>query len=408
MANQQLGIGIIGAGNIVKRHALAYRALPGIARLTAIADISTKRAEAAKLAFGFKHALGDYHEMLTRDDVDVVDVCTPAHLHARMVIDAIDAGKHVICEKPMATTLAEADDIIAAADRHPNQTVSFVFQLRTEAAHRRMRLMIEKGLIGRVLTASLSVRLKKKPGYYTSVPGRGSWKTDGGGVLINQAIHQLDALISFLGEPVVVSSVMDTFVQPIEAEDTIAGWVKFKSGAIATIDCTVCAHSKTFWIDVLGENAACRIGGNPDADAFDWKIKASGSAAQKALSKQAQELSPTPVNPGGGAVAIQKLQAKIKRRPWIPPAHWGHTPCVKAFLEAAGTGAPGPIPPREARRSLELAAALYESAITREPVSLPIDSTSSVYHGVQSEDTSNAPAANPTESREPQAAAGAE
>ena len=126
----------------------------------------------------------------------------------------------------------------------------------------------------------------------------------------------------------------------------------------------------------------------------------------KALSKQAQELSPTPVNPGGGAVAIQKLTAKIKRRPWIPPAHWGHTPCVREFLEAAGTGAPGPIPPREARRSLELAAALYESAITHNPVSLPLDSTSSLYDGVQSEDTSNTQAANPTESREPQAVAG--
>ncbi len=382
MAQQTLGIGIIGAGNIIKRHALAHRAFPDLSRLVGVADIDLKRATRAKENFGFEHAFGNHKELLDRGDVDVIDICTPANHHTRLVVEAIEAGKHVLCEKPMTITLAEADEIIAAAERRPELTVSFVFQLRSDPTFRRIRMMIEQGLIGKVVAGNVMVHLRKKPAYYTAVASRGSWKGDGGGVLINQAIHQLDALISFLGEPVEVSSVMGTFVQPIEAEDTINGWVRFASGAIATIDCTVCAQSKTFAIGVVGENAGLQVGGNPDADSFNFKIKAPGSAAQKALTNQGKKLSPQPVDPGSLTIALQKMSAKIGRKPWTPPAHWGHAPFVGEFLRAARNGEPGPVPPREARRSLELTLALYESALAGTSITLPLDSTSRVYHGV--------------------------
>jgi len=383
MEQKPYGIGIIGAGNIVKRHAQAYISLPESARLVGVADIDRKRAEKAKSEFRFDAAFDDYHQLLARDDIQVVDLCTPANHHAPMVVDALKAGKHVLCEKPMATTLAEADDIIRVADEHPQQVASFVFQLRSDPTHRRIRRMIEQGLIGRPLVASVSVRLRKKPSYFTSSAGRGSWKTDGGGVLINQAIHQLDALVSFLGDPVAVSAVMDAFVQPIEAEDTITGWVKFSSGAFATIECTLCAQGKSFLIEILGENAALAIGGNPDANKFDLKIKAQGSAARQALETQGKKASPAaPADPASWKMGIQKVAAKIGGRPWKPPGHWGHTPFVREFLTAIETGSTGPIPPREGRRSLELAAALYESALTQSVVRLPLDSTSRVYNGV--------------------------
>jgi|GEM_PF-68191 len=383
MEQEPFGIGIIGAGHIVKRHASAYRSLPQLARLVAVADIDLKRADAAKERFGFAQAYEDYRELLKRGDVEVVSVCTPAHCHARIAIDAIEAGKHVLCEKPMATTLADADDIIKACQQRPGPVVSFVFQLRSDPTHRRMKRMIELGHIGRVLKANLTVRLRKKPAYYTSAPGRGSWKSDGGGVLINQAIHQLDGLISFLGEPVQASAVMDTFVQPCEAEDTIVGWVKFKSGAFATIDCTVCAHEKNFSIEVTGENAGMRVSGNPDGHMFAWQVKAPGSAARKAVRDAGlKECPPPPKDPPKWKLQTGKLVSKSRRREWQPPAHWEHTPHVREFLEAARAGAGAPIPPAEARRSIELAAALYESAIKGRVVSLPLDSGSTFYHGV--------------------------
>jgi predicted dehydrogenase len=392
MQVQSLGIGIIGAGNIIKRHATAYRSLPDLARLVAVADIDLPRAEKARALYGFQQAYDDYRPLLARDDIDVVSVCTPADFHAPVVIDAVRAGKHVLCEKPMATTLAEADEIIRIADEHPQVKLSFVFQLRSDPSHRRVRRMIERGHVGRVLMAKVCVWLRKEKAYYTNVPGRGSWKNDGGGVLVNQAIHQTDALISFLGEPVEVSAVMDTFVQPIEAEDSISGWVRFAGGAIGTIDCTVCAHRKQFTLDVLGENAAMRVGGDPDGKAFEFRIDARGSAARKALSSLAyQEVPAPPADPNKLLMGIQKLVSKSKRKAWTPPAHWGHTPHVREFLEALRNNSAPPVPPRAARRSLELATALYESALTKQIVTLPLDESSRLYHGVQKDEARPAP-----------------
>ncbi len=383
MEHRALGIGIIGAGHIIRRHALAYRSLPQLARLLAVADLDGKRARAARQRFGFEADFDDYRAILGRDDIAAVSVCTPAGTHARIVIDALEAGKHVLCEKPLATTLADADEIIAVADRHPGQIVCCVFQLRSDPTHRRMRWMIREKHIGSALAARMCVRLCKSPAYYANVPGRGSWETDGGGVVINQAIHQLDALVSFLGDPLEVSAVMDTFVQPIEAEDTLAGWIRFRSGAIATVECTTCAKSKEFSIDVFGDSAGVCVSGDPDSQKFDWRVRARGSAAKKALTSMGLKAFPSPPDPKSLSLKIKKLIAKIGRREWLPPPHWGHTPFVREFLEAALAGEAGPVPPREARRSLELAMALYQSAKTGSAVKLALDSRSPLHHGVE-------------------------
>ena len=376
-----LGIGIIGAGAIVKRHVIAYQSLPQLARLVAVADIDAKRANEAKNAYGFSDAVTDYHALLSRDDIDAVDVCTPAGLHCRMEVDALRAGKHVLCEKPIATTLADADAMIAAADEHPHLASSCVFQLRCETTHRRMRWLIDQGHLGRPLLAKLAVKVRKSPSYYTARPGGGSWKSDGGGVLVNQAIHQLDALITFLGEPVEASATMDTFVHPIECEDTLTGWVRFESGAIATIECTTCAKRKESAIEITGENAGLRIAGDPDSQEFDLRIDALGSAARKAIHGKGMNAVPEPRRPGKLTVSIRKLVAKSKRKPFAPSLFWGHTPFVKEFLESARDGRPGPVPFREARRSLALATALYESSRTKRVVTWPIDGRCSLYRG---------------------------
>jgi len=391
MERQPLGIGVIGAGNIVKRHAQAFRSLPALAKLVAVADVDPKRAREAKERFEFEHAYENYAELLGREDVHAVSICTPAGLHTRMVLDAIAAGKHVLCEKPLATTLADTDDIIAAADQHPDQTVCGVFQLRADPTHRRMRWLIGEGHLGRVLLARLCVRVRKQSSYFAGGGGRGTWKVDGGGVVMNQAIHQLDALLTFLGEPVEVSATMDTLVHPIETEDTLTGWVRFESGARATIECTSCAKKKEFSIDVLGENAGMRVAGDPDSHHFDWRIDAMGSAARKALQSTGYRQVPEPRDPKSAVMTIQKLMAKLRWREWNPPVHWGHTPFVQEFLQAASAKQPGPVPPREARRTIALATALYESARTGRSVQWPVDQRSGLYHGVGAAKESPAP-----------------
>lgn len=244
-----------------------------------------------------------------------------------------------------------------------------------------MRWLITEGRIGRPLMTKLAVRVRKSPSYYTSRPGAGSWKTDGGGVLINQAIHQLDALISFLGEPVEASATMDTFVHPIECEDTLTGWVRFESGVMATIECTTCAKKKECAIEVTGENAGLRIAGDPDSQNFDLRIDAAGSAARKAVLAEGLRAVPEPKKPNKLALSFRKIAAKTKKKPFAPSLFWGHTPFVKEFLEAARDGRPGPVPMPEARRSLALATALYESARTKRVVTWPIDLRCGLYNG---------------------------
>ncbi len=385
MERKVLGIGIIGAGNIIRRHASAYKCLPQLAKLVAVVDIDLKRAQNAKSTFGFKAAFDNHAALLERDDIDVVSVCTPANYHAPIVIDAIQAGKHVLCEKPMANTLAEADDIIEAAGKRSDRNFSFVYQWRSEPAHARIRTAIAQQSMGRPLTAYVHVHAMRTPAYYAAVPGRGSWKTDGGGVLINQAIHQLDALISFLGEPTQASAVMHTFMQPTEAEDTLTGWVKFKSGAFATIECTVCAHRDDFTIGVLAENAAMRLTGGANSHACDWHIESRSSAAKRALNRTGRKQFPSfPEGPGLWAVRGQKVLCKLRGSEWRQPKHWGHTPFIQDYLETVQTGRSAPVPPTEARRSLELAVGLYQSALTGTIVTLPLDQSSPFYRGVES------------------------
>lgn len=386
MSQSVLGVGIIGAGVVFANHALAYRSLPEFARLVGVADIDRARAAAAKREHGFQDVYTDYRDLLDRKEIEVVSVCTPPHLHTPIVIDCLAAGKHVLCEKPVARTLAEADQMIQAADLRPELKLSIVYQYRTDPTHERVREMIRNESLGRILMAVVRVRAQRTPAYYATAPGRGTWATDGGGVLINQAVHQLDSLISFLGMPVEVSAAMNTFLQPTETEDTLVGWIRFESGALATIDCTVCAHDEWFAIEVIGENAQATIRRDLTLQYCTWSLQSKSSAVQRALSARSLHDYPDlPKGPKRFTVLAQKVMCKLRGRPWLRPRHWGHTPHVKRFLESVRSSQAVSAPPREARRSLELAVALYAAALSGEPVRLPILDTHVFYDGILSQ-----------------------
>ena len=174
----------------------------------------------------------DYRELLHRDDVDVVSICTPPSLHERMVIDALEAGKYVLCEKPLAHNLAAADRILEAANRFPNR-LSVVYQLRFSPEALRTRWLIEQGHFGRLQFASF-VRVRAIPHQHRSGLGSwwGKWDVAGGGALITQCIHELDLALYFLGPAKRVTAAMATISSPIESEDTVAATIEHESGAV--------------------------------------------------------------------------------------------------------------------------------------------------------------------------------
>ena len=380
---KRFGVGIIGAGNILANHAIAYSSLPELATLVAVADVDEGHLQSAKRHFKFKAAYKDYRDLLSNPDVAIVSICTPPVLHCQMILDSLKANKHVLCEKPMATSLRDADVVIRQADQHPELCLSFVYQYRTDPFHNRTRNLIQTQQLGKLIMANVRVYARRTNAYYIPGSGRGTWSTEGGGVLMNQAIHQLDSLVSFLGEPLEVSASMDTHSRPIDAEDTLAGWVRFKNGACATVECTVCAHLDSFVLEIIGENAQVGIEGSPARHSGEWSLYSASSATRHALIRSSLHDYPNPPqNPKRAQIVAEKILCKLSGRSWLPPRHWGHTPYVREFLQSITATRSFCVSAREARRSLELAIALYISGFTGESVKLPIAGDAPFYEGM--------------------------
>lgn len=383
MKRKKLGVGIIGAGRISANHGIAYRCLSELCELIAVADIDEARSVGFRRTQGCRYAFTDYRKLLERDDVDLVSICTPPHLHKQIIIDALDAGKHILCEKPIARTLLEVDEILQAKQRNPQLKLSVVHQYRCDPTYLRVRDLVSDGCLGRMLMASVRIHVERSAAYYSSAPGRGTWLIDGGGVLINQSIHQLDLLVSLLGSPVEVFAYMRRFGELTEAEDTLVGVARFESDALATIECTVCAHDEWFAIELIGENAQTSIVAKPTSRRSLWAVESKSAAVKRALRLDGLRKHPDmPKGPKRNVVIAQKLISKLRSKSWLPPSHWEHTPYVRSFLECISLSRPSPVSVEEGRRSLELAVALYASAMTSGPITMPISKDCSFYMNV--------------------------
>ncbi len=188
---------IIGIGNIAPIHAAAIRGVSG--ELVAVAT----RDEGRGRAFAEQHGgtwYGDYQQLLDDAHPDVVAICTPHDLHEPMTRAAARAGVHVLCEKPMARNVGECDAMIAACAQ-AGVTLGVTFQGRFEPLSTRLKAALDGGRLGRLLWSSANTLWHRTDAYYRSGPWRGSWAHEGGGVLINQAIHAIDLLIWLGGSP---------------------------------------------------------------------------------------------------------------------------------------------------------------------------------------------------------------
>ena len=229
-----MNFGIIGYGTIGRTHAQVIEGLAG-AKLAAIA---TRTPENARMA-GEKHACAfytDYREMLKRDDIDIVTICTPAALHLPMALDAAAAGKHCILEKPIEINTERSQRIIEAFDRR-GLTLSVIFQHRFDPASRLLKDAIGRGAFGQLHYGAAKTIWFRDEDYYRATVWRGAWDGDGGGALMNQAIHSIDLLQYLMGPVEAVCGKYDTlYHREIEAEDLGVALLRFKSGAIGVIE----------------------------------------------------------------------------------------------------------------------------------------------------------------------------
>ncbi|MBR3692750.1 MAG: Gfo/Idh/MocA family oxidoreductase [Clostridia bacterium] len=225
---------VIGCGNISRRHTEALTA-SARAELVAVCDIREDRAKAAGEKFGVPFYT-DYRELLAREDIDSVHICTPHYLHAPIAIAALSAGKHVFTEKPMATTPEDCEAMIAAADA-AGKYLGVCFQNRYKFINAKLRELVLSGIYGKPVGGKGIVTWYRDIPYYADSGWRGSFATEGGGVLINQSIHTLDLLLWTLGDPVDLRASCGIFSEllegNIEVEDTATAHLRFEGGATA-------------------------------------------------------------------------------------------------------------------------------------------------------------------------------
>jgi len=244
MGNKGLGFAIIGCGFISAQHAWAIKGSEG-GELRVTCDIDRGRAEALAAQYGAE-AITDFEAVLHRDDVDVVSICTLPVLHAEMAVRAAQAGKHVLVEKPIATTLEEADRMIAAA-RQAGIKLAVIHQMRFSTINRRMKELLDAGTIGRPFFIDVTYRTFRPQAYFDANE-RGTGKLDGGGAFITHAIHDLDVLLMFMGPVRSVMARKAVLGHVMEVEDMGVAMFEFESGAMGILSTGTCVkrhHDRT-------------------------------------------------------------------------------------------------------------------------------------------------------------------
>jgi len=348
-----IGIGIIGTGEISVLHAAAYQALGERVRLAAVADIEESRARALAEHFSIPSVYVDYQQLLANPDVQAVSICTPPFLHVPQSVDALQAGKHVLCEKPVAPNMAGLDRI-AAAQRTSARVFSGVFQGRFGRGARQVKALVERGRFGRLLLGLTHTLWMRDAAYY-GVWWRGSWAQECGGASVSQALHGIDLLLWFMGEPSHLYAEAGTLKMDIEVEDTAAAVLRFRSGALGQVLATVNCQDNRSRVEVYG--TALHAVSSEDAyqpTKEPFRLSAADAGYQESVQQEADDMVPSgPPYLQVGMVEDFVGALEERREPLVTVA--------------------------ECRRSLELVTALYRSAMTGEVVSFPIEKTDPFY-----------------------------
>jgi len=255
-----IGIAVIGIGNALEPHAKALGDVADRARVVWVTARSEGALQPVAAKFGFP-ATPDVGKAINDPAVDAVLVLTPANAHLPIAEAAFAAGKHVLCEKPLEASVERAERLVAAG-RRAGRKLGTVLQLRFRAGSRRLKQVLNDGLLGDVQAASMMVPWWRPQAYYDQ-PGRGVKARDGGGVLITQAIHTLDLFRWCLGvASVEAAQVHTTALHRMETEDYAAVLVRLGNGAPGTIVATVAAWpGSPEWIMVIGTRGSARLEG---------------------------------------------------------------------------------------------------------------------------------------------------
>lgn len=355
------GFGLIGCGRISKNHLEAICRLPQ-ASLEAVSDTKSEVLECCVKQFSCR-GYAEYRQLLQDERVDIVNICTESGFHAKIAIEAMRAGKHVLVEKPMAMSLAEADRMICVS-RAMRVKLGVVHQNRFNLPIKKLKKAVEDGRFGKLTHAAATVRWNRNDAYYAQAPWRGTWALDGG-CLMNQAIHNIDLLQWMMGPAEKVFAYAATNLRPIEGEDTAMAIVRFRNGAFATIEAATTVYPQNLeeTFSIFGTTGTARVGGIAVNRLDVWRFDEEDEA--EALATCTQE----PPNVYG----------------------FGHADIIADMIEAVDADRDPAVSGPEGKKALELILAIYHSVKYRKEIQIPLQEQFTI--GLQGEagwDKSNA------------------
>ena len=342
-SSQAFRVALVGCGRISSNHFDAIAKVDGLS-VSSVCDSVEQRAREAGERLGVPW-FTSIETMLRDAPSEIVTIATPSGLHTAHGILAARAGKHVVCEKPMAITLATADELVHASD-DAGVKLFVVKQNRLNPPVQLLKRAMDKGRFGKIYLANTTVRWTRPQEYYDQAPWRGTWEFDGG-AFMNQASHYVDLMQWLVGPVESVIAKTATLARKIEAEDTGVAVLRFRSGALGCIEVTMLTYPRNLEgsITILGEKGTAKIGGTAVNKVEHWEFK---DADPDDALVEASNTNPTSVY-GSGHVGYYRNVLAVLRG--------------EAKADTDGRGG---------RKSLELILGIYQSALTGREVPLPL------------------------------------
>jgi len=348
----RLRVAVAGLG-IGRGHARAFQNLPNHFEVGAVCDVDENRARQIADEYNLPFSTVRYEDLLAREDLDVIDICTPSYLHYPQIIAALEAGKHVICEKPLVGSLKEMDEIIAA-EKRSGRRVMPIFNYRFGRGIQKLRYLVDLGLAGAPYVASVETAWRRREEYYAT-PWRGKWSTEMGGTLVTHAVHEHDLLYFILGRARSVYARRATRVHKIEVEDCTSISMEMENGALVTSSGTVGSSEQISRLRFCFANLSAESNTQPyNNSAEPWNI--------------------TPDTPESG----ERIEEALSRFELLPEGFEGQ---FLRYARALENGGELPVSLVDARASVELLTAIYASSWSRQPVSLPVPNDHPMYAG---------------------------
>lgn len=364
----KLNFGIIGCGRISGKHVEGVLNNHGSANLVAVSDLveekmdetvtfyrqylkennlDVKEERISELKQVQIQKYENHEELLKNEEIDIVTIATESGYHPKVTKDALKAGKHVIVEKPMALSIADANDMIDLAEKK-GLKLSVCHQNRFNPTVQKLREAREEGRFGKLVHAVASIRWNRNDEYYNMDDWHGTLKLDGG-ILMNQGIHNIDMLRWMMGDVQRVSAETDTFLRDIETEDAGMAVIRFKNGSIGLIEGTVCVYPRNLeeTFNLFGENGTVRLAGIAMNEIMDWNF-ADGPKDEE-----------------------EKMQRVSYQTDTV--YGYGHNLLFEDVINSIQEDRKPLVDGIEGKKAIELVLGVYKSARRKEPVNFPLD-----------------------------------